>query len=157
MATIGTNEFKNGMAVETSDGLFQILEFQHVKPGKGGAFVRTQLKNMRTGAVVDKTFRAGEKMESAFIEKREQQFLYRDGADFVVIDTPPVLNTADAVSAAKFVDGVVVVVDTERTDTTDLLRVRADLNRSGSKILGAVMNRTRFKRQGFLRRDPYVY
>jgi len=86
MATIGTNEFKNGMTVETSDGLFQILEFQHVKPGKGGAFVRTQLKNLRTGAVVDKTFRAGEKMESAFIEKREQQFLYRDGADFVVMD-----------------------------------------------------------------------
>ncbi|MDH3681504.1 MAG: elongation factor P [Acidimicrobiia bacterium] len=86
MATISTNEFKNGMTVETGDGLFQILEFQHVKPGKGGAFVRTQLKNLRTGAVIDKTFRAGEKMESAFIEKRQKQFLYRDGADYVVMD-----------------------------------------------------------------------
>ncbi len=86
MASISTNDFKNGMTVENSDGLFQILEFQHVKPGKGGAFVRTQLRNVRTGAVVDKTFRAGEKMESAFIEKREQQFLYRDSADFVVMD-----------------------------------------------------------------------
>ena len=62
------------------------MEFQHVKPGKGGAFVRTTLRNVRTGAVVDRTFRAGERMESAFIEKRSQQFLYRDGADYVVMD-----------------------------------------------------------------------
>jgi len=86
MPTISTADFKNGMAVEIPEGLCQILEFQHVKPGKGGAFVRTQLKNLRTGAVIDKTFRAGEKMNSAFIEKREQQFLYRDGADFIVMD-----------------------------------------------------------------------
>lgn len=87
MPTISTNDFKNGMTVDLSDGLFQIQEFQHVKPGKGGAFVRSTLKNVRTGAVVDRTFRAGEKMESAFIEKRDQQFLYREGADFVVMDT----------------------------------------------------------------------
>ena len=86
MPTISTNEFKNGMSIELADGLFQIVEFQHVKPGKGGAFVRSTLKNLRTGAVVDRTFRAGEKMENAFIEKREQQFLYRDGVDFVVMD-----------------------------------------------------------------------
>lgn len=86
MATISTNDFKNGMSVDLGDGLFQILAFQHVKPGKGGAFVRSTLKNMRTGAVVDRTFRAGEKMENAFIDKREQQFLYRDGTDFVVMD-----------------------------------------------------------------------
>ena len=86
MPTISTNDFKTGMSIELSNGLFQILDFQHVKPGKGGAFVRSTLKNMRTGAVVDHTFRAGEKMENAFIEKREQQFLYRDGADFVVMD-----------------------------------------------------------------------
>jgi elongation factor P len=86
MATITTNDFKNGMAIEVPDGLFQIVEFQHVKPGKGGAFVRTTLRNVRTGAVVDRTFRAGERLESAFIEKRQQQFLYRDGADFVVMD-----------------------------------------------------------------------
>lgn len=86
MATISTNDFKNGMSIELSEGLFQIISFQHVKPGKGGAFVRSTLRNMRTGAVIDHTFRAGEKMESAFIEKREQQFLYRDGADYVVMD-----------------------------------------------------------------------
>ncbi len=72
--------------MELPEGLFQIQDFQHVKPGKGGAFVRTTLKNARTGAVVDKTFRAGEKVESAFIEKRDQQYLYRDGADFAVMD-----------------------------------------------------------------------
>jgi len=87
VSAISTSDFKNGMAIDLSDGLFQIVEFQHVKPGKGGAFVRTTLKNMRTGAVVDRTFRAGEKMERAFIEKREQQFLYRDNDGFVVMDT----------------------------------------------------------------------
>jgi elongation factor P len=84
---INTSDFKNGMAIDLgSDGLFQISEFQHVKPGKGGAFVRTTLRNMRTGAVVDRTFRAGEKMERAFIEKRDQQYLYRDVDGYVVMD-----------------------------------------------------------------------
>jgi len=86
MASISTSDFKNGMHVELSDGLFQLQDFQHVKPGKGGAFVRTTLRNVRTGAVVDRTFRAGEKMESAFIEKREKQYLYRDGQGFAVMD-----------------------------------------------------------------------
>lgn len=86
MATISTSDFKNGMHVELDDGLFQLQEFQHVKPGKGGAFVRTTLRNVRTGAVVDRTFRAGERMESAFIEKREKQYLYRDGDDYAVMD-----------------------------------------------------------------------
>ncbi len=86
MASISTSDFKNGMTMDLTDGLFQIQDFQHVKPGKGGAFVRTTLKNVRTGAVVDRTFRAGEKMESAFIEKRDQQYLYRDGDGFAVMD-----------------------------------------------------------------------
>lgn len=86
MASISTSDFKNGMAIDVSEGLFQIQEFQHVKPGKGGAFVRTTLRNMRTGAVIDRTFRAGEKMERAFIEKRDQQYLYKDGDGFVVMD-----------------------------------------------------------------------
>ncbi len=87
MASISTNDFKNGMTVDLSDGLFQIQDFQHVKPGKGGAFVRSTLRNVRTGAVIDRTFRAGEKMESAYIEKREKQYLYRDGSDFAVMDS----------------------------------------------------------------------
>jgi elongation factor P len=83
---ITTNDLKNGMALDLPDGLFQVVEFQHVKPGKGGAFVRTTLKNLRTGAVQDKTFRAGEKVERAIIDKREMQFLYRDGSDYVFMD-----------------------------------------------------------------------
>jgi elongation factor P len=86
MPTITTADIKNGMTLELSEGLMQIQEFQHVKPGKGGAFVRTTLKNVRSGAVVDKTFRAGEKVERAIIDKREFQYLYADGADYVFMD-----------------------------------------------------------------------
>ena len=86
MPMITTNDLKNGMTLDLDDGLFQVVEFQHVKPGKGGAFVRTTLKNVRNGAVVDRTFRAGEKVERAMIDKREMQFLYRDGDDYVFMD-----------------------------------------------------------------------
>ncbi|CAN5760002.1 elongation factor P [soil metagenome] len=81
-----TNELKNGMTLNLAEGLFSVVEFQHVKPGKGGAFVRTTLKNTRTGATVDRTFRAGEKVEQAMIDKREMQFLYREGDDYVFMD-----------------------------------------------------------------------
>ena len=84
--SISTSDFKNGMTVDLDDGLFQISEFQHVKPGKGGAFVRTTLRNVRTGAVIERTFRAGEKMERAVIDKREMQYLYADGSDLVFMD-----------------------------------------------------------------------
>ncbi|MDE0873395.1 MAG: elongation factor P [Acidimicrobiales bacterium] len=83
---ISPSDFKNGMAIDLDDGLFQISEFQHVKPGKGGAFVRTTLRNVRTGAVIERTFRSGEKMERAVIDKREMQYLYADGTDFVFMD-----------------------------------------------------------------------
>ena len=86
MATVSTNDLKNGMTLDLAEGLFKVVEFQHVKPGKGGAFVRTKLKNVRTGAVVDRTFRADEKLEQAIIDKREMQFLYRDGDDYVFMD-----------------------------------------------------------------------
>ncbi|MBC8195047.1 MAG: elongation factor P [Acidimicrobiia bacterium] len=84
---ITTNDLKNGMTLELDDNLFSVVEFQHVKPGKGHAFVRTTLKNSRTGAVIDRTFRAGEKVERAIIDKRAMQFLYRDGADYVFMDS----------------------------------------------------------------------
>jgi elongation factor P len=87
MAQISTADFKNGITLEIPEGLVQIVDFQHVKPGKGGAFVRTTLKNVRNGAVIDRTFRAGEKMERAFIEKKDMQFLYNDGSDYVFMDT----------------------------------------------------------------------
>ena len=86
MPQIATADFKNGMTIDLDEGLFNIVEFQHVKPGKGGAFVRTTLKNSRTGAVVERTFRAGERMERAIIDKREMQLLYRDGDDYVFMD-----------------------------------------------------------------------
>jgi elongation factor P len=75
------------MTLDLAEGLFTVVEFQHVKPGKGGAFVRTKLKNLRTGAVVDRTYRADEKLEQAIIDKREMQFLYRDGEDYVFMDS----------------------------------------------------------------------
>ena len=86
MPTITTNDLKNGMTLELDRDLVQVIEFQHVKPGKGHAFVRTTLRNVRTGAVVDRNFRAGEKVERAMIDKRSMQFLYRDGADYVFMD-----------------------------------------------------------------------
>ncbi len=86
MPTITTNDLKNGMTLELDDGLFQIVDFQHVKPGKGHAFVRTSLRNVRAGGTVERTFRAGEKVERATIDKREMNFLYKDGEDFVFMD-----------------------------------------------------------------------
>ena len=83
---LSTNDLKNGMTLQLEGGLFQVVEFQHVKPGKGGAFVRTTLKNVRSGAVVDRTFRAAEKVEQARLDKREMQYLYKDGSDFVFMD-----------------------------------------------------------------------
>lgn len=87
MPTITTNDLKNGMALNLDDGLFNVVDFQHVKPGKGGAFVRTTLKNARTGAVLERTFRAGEKVERANIDRREMQYLYSNGDGFVFMDT----------------------------------------------------------------------
>jgi len=84
--SISTNNLKNGMALDLPEGLMSVVEFQHVKPGKGGAFVRTRLKNVRTGAVLDRTFRADEKVTMAMIDKREMQFLYRESSDYVFMD-----------------------------------------------------------------------
>ena len=83
---VSTNDLRNGMTLNLDEGLFNVVEFQHVKPGKGGAFVRTTLKNVRTGQVVDRTFRAGEKFDRAVMAKKEMQFLYRDGEDYVFMD-----------------------------------------------------------------------
>ncbi|MBL1067273.1 elongation factor P [Streptomyces sp. 7-21] len=86
MAT--TNDLKNGMVLKLDGGqLWSVVEFQHVKPGKGGAFVRTKLKNVLSGKVVDKTFNAGTKVETATVDRRAMQFSYKDGADFVFMDS----------------------------------------------------------------------
>jgi elongation factor P len=83
---LSTNDLRNGMALDLPDGLFTVVEFQHVKPGKGGAFVRTKLRNLKTKAVIERTFRADERVEQAVIEKKEMQYLYQDGEHYVFMD-----------------------------------------------------------------------
>ena len=84
--SVSTNDLKNGMTLELDGTLFQIVEFQHVKPGKGGAFVRTKLRNVRSGAVVERTFNAGVKVGLAIVERKDMQYLYRDGDAFTFMD-----------------------------------------------------------------------
>jgi elongation factor P len=84
--TVNTNQFKNGMHIELDGGVWRIVEFQHVKPGKGGAFVRTKVKNLETGAVVDRTFRAGEKFPRVHTEVKQVQYLYDAGEEVVFMD-----------------------------------------------------------------------
>lgn len=116
MPTITTNDLKNGMTLELEDGLFQVVDFQHVKPGKGHAFVRTSLRNVRAGGTVERTFRAGEKVERATIDKRDFNFLYKDGNDYVFMDN----ETYDQINVAPetlgdagnyIVDGSSVVLE----------------------------------------------
>lgn len=87
MPAISTNDLKNGITLNLDGTLYTVVEFQHVKPGKGGAFVRSRLRNLRTGNMLDRTFNAGVKVEQAILEKRDMQFLYKDGDDFVFMDT----------------------------------------------------------------------
>jgi elongation factor P len=84
---ISTNQFKNGNHIDVEGTVFKIIEFQHVKPGKGGAFVRTKLRRTRDGNVIDRTFRAGEKFRSVRTEVRRMQYLYRDGSDAHFMDS----------------------------------------------------------------------
>ena len=84
--SVSTNDLKNGMTLDLDGTLFQVVEFQHVKPGKGGAFVRTKLRNVRTGAVVERTFNAAIKVGLAIVERKPMQFLYTDGASYIFMD-----------------------------------------------------------------------
>jgi elongation factor P len=106
---VTTNDLRNGMTLDLPDGLFAVVEFQHVKPGKGGAFVRTKLKNVRTGAVLERTFRADERVEQAIVDKREMQLLYRDGTDYVFMDVTTYdqmhVSPATLGDAAQFIKG----------------------------------------------------
>jgi elongation factor P len=111
MAT--TNDLKNGVVLNLDGQLWAVVEFQHVKPGKGGAFVRTTLKNVLSGKVVDKTFNAGTKVETATVDKRAMTYLYKEGADFVFMDA----DTYDQlhVSAAVVGDGANYLLDNAET------------------------------------------
>ena len=95
---ISVNDLKTGLTLELDNGLWNVVEFLHVKPGKGSAFVRTKLKNAQTGQVVERTFRAGEKVAKAMLDRREMQYLYKEGSDYVMMDnsTYEQLNVAEA-------------------------------------------------------------
>lgn len=84
---ISTNDFRTGLTIELEGEVYTVVDFQHVKPGKGAAFVRSKLKNRRTGSVIERTFRAGEKVARAHVERREMQYLYTDGTNHVFMDT----------------------------------------------------------------------
>ncbi|MEW9528002.1 elongation factor P [Microbispora sp. NPDC049125] len=113
MAT--TNDLKNGLVLKLDGGeLWTVVEFQHVKPGKGGAFVRTKLKNVMSGKVVDKTFNAGVKVDVANVDKREMQYSYLDGEDFVFMDT----QTYDMVNVGRDVVGDAANYMLENTTAT---------------------------------------
>ena len=147
---VTTNDLKNGMALNLPEGLFQVVEFQHVKPGKGGAFVRTTLKNVRTGAVIDRRFNAGEKVDQAVIDKREMQFLYRDGSDFVFMDNQSydqlhVAPAALGTSANFIVDGSTVelamydseIVGVELPASVELTVRETEPGIQGDRVSGA--------------------
>ena len=115
MPAITTNDLKTGITLELDNGLFQVVEFQHVKPGKGGAFVRTKLRNVKTGSVFDRTFNAGIRVEQAIINREDMQFLYRDGDDYVFMnnETYDQMNVAPVAlgdAADYMVEGMVAQV-----------------------------------------------
>lgn len=103
---ISSNDFRNGVTIEYDGVLYQVIEFQHVKPGKGSAFVRTKLRNLMTGGVVERTFNAGERVPAAKVEKREMQFLYNTGDEYTFMDTETyeqiTLNSQDIGDGVKF-------------------------------------------------------
>jgi elongation factor P len=114
--TTNTNDLRRGMVIEMDGGLFEVVEFQHHKPGKGNAVVRTKIRNLKSGGVIDKTFNSDSKVAVARLDRREMQFLYRDGENFVFMDNESYdQNTLDAKTVDEttqrfLVDGLVVTV-----------------------------------------------
>jgi len=148
--SISTNDLKNGMALDLPEGLVSVVEFQHVKPGKGGAFVRTKLRNARTGAVLDRTFRADEKVGFAQIDKREMQFLYREGADYVFMDNEsydqlqvPADSIGDAINFLKEGDTAILpmykseIVGVELPAAVELRVTDTEPGMQGDRVSGA--------------------
>lgn len=127
MPVISTADFKNGVTIQLDGEPYAIVEFQHVKPGKGGAFVRTKLRSVKTGNVFDRTFRAGERMELARVERRPVQFLYRSGEEFHFMSmadfeesTVPEALLGDSVQWMKENDEVVLVIYEDSVIGVDL-------------------------------------
>ena len=145
-----TADIKNGVVLNIDGQLWSVVEFQHVKPGKGGAFVRTKLKNVRTGAVIDRTFRADEKVTLATIDKREMQFLYRQGPDYVFMDNEsydqlhvPSDSIGDAVNFLKEGDTAVLpmykdeIVGVELPAAVELVVTETEPGMQGDRVSGA--------------------
>jgi elongation factor P len=150
MAATTTNDLKRGMTLDLPEGLFQVVDFQHVKPGKGPAFVRTTLRNARTGGQLDKTFRSDERVERAVVDKREMQFLYRDGGDYVFMDngTYEQLHVGPAAlgDATRYiVDGSTVVlqfykdeiIGTDLPAAVELTVTKTEPGIQGDRVSGA--------------------
>jgi len=147
---ISTNDVKPGMALNLPEGLFSVVDYQHVKPGKGKAFVRMKLKNVRTGAVIDRTYRAGENLPKAVIDRRDYTFLYRDdmGFNFMDGETYEQMNVSESlvVESADFMtDGMTVrlamfegtPVDIELPASVELEVTFAEPGVKGDRVSGA--------------------
>jgi elongation factor P len=150
MPAVSTNDLKNGMSLNLPEGLFSVVEFQHVKPGKGGAFVRTKLKNVRTGAVIERTYRADEKLDQALIDKREMQFLYLDGNSYVFMDNTDYeqmnadrASLGDAASYLKEGDSAVIqmydgeIVGVDLPAAVELTITETEPGVQGDRVSGA--------------------
>lgn len=150
MPAITTNDLKNGITLELDNGLFQVVEFQHVKPGKGSAFVRSKLRNLRTGNILERTFNAGIRVEQALLDKKDMQFLYRDGDEYVFMDTesyeqmnvaPLALGDAadylveQAIALIAFYNDEIVTV--EIPAAVELLVSETDPGLQGDRVSGA--------------------
>ena len=150
MPAITTNDLKNGITLQLDNGLFTVIEFQHVKPGKGGAFVRTKLRNLKTGNVLEKTFNAGIRVEQAMLEKKDMQFLYRDGDDYVFMDTESYdqINVAPVAlgdAADYIIESMIAIIATHTTEivsveipaSVELLIANTEPGIQGDRVSGA--------------------
>jgi elongation factor P len=147
---ITTNDLKNGITLELDGVLYQVVEFQHVKPGKGGAFVRSKIRNLRNGAVIDRTFNAGVRVEQAILDRKDMQFLYRDGDEYVFMDlesydqmnvSPVALGDAadymveNSVAIIAFYNGDIVTV--EIPASVELTITETEPGMQGDRVSGA--------------------
>ncbi len=114
---IDTSDFKNGLHILQDGEIYTIVEFQHVKPGKGGAFVRSKLKNLKSGAVTDKTFRAGERMEQAIVERKPMQYLYNQDDEYILMD----METFDQITVPESLLGAQVKYLKENSDVSTVV------------------------------------
>ncbi|KGA10438.1 MAG: elongation factor P [actinobacterium acAcidi] len=150
MPAITTNDLKNGITLQLDNGLFTVIEFQHVKPGKGGAFVRTKLRNLKTGNVLEKTFNAGIRVEQAMLEKKDMQFLYRDGDDYVFMDTESydqinVSPVALGDAADYIIESMIAIIATHNAEivsveipaSVELLIANTEPGIQGDRVSGA--------------------